>query len=231
MTTHNHISAIIVAGGSGQRMGSKTPKQFLKAGSRTILEWSTDCFLNHTSINLVVVAVPQAWITETTSKLKNHVNSGRLIIVAGGDTRQKSVENALAAISDNDGWVAIHDAARPGIDKQTIDRVLNDAFEFGAAICALQVVDTVVKSEQKMITNQVDRENLFRVQTPQVFKISLMRKALANAKEKNIIATDDASLVRELGIEVKISEGSELNNKITREQDLALFKRLKNIQD
>jgi 2-C-methyl-D-erythritol 4-phosphate cytidylyltransferase len=143
-------------------------------------------------------------------------------VVAGGDSRQESVNNGLSALSDKVKLAAIQDGARPFAAWQMIDRVVRAANTYGAAAPAIPVKDTIKAVSGGVVTNTPDRKTLQAVQTPQVFDKDLLRAALLRAKEDGAEVTDDCSAVERLGMSVKIVEGDERNIKITTPMDLSI---------
>jgi 2-C-methyl-D-erythritol 4-phosphate cytidylyltransferase len=140
--------------------------------------------------------------------------------------RQDSVRAGLEALGDEEGWVAVHDAARPGIRPETVSAALSQAFVQGNAVCALPSHDTLVKVVDGEIIGQLDRNEVYRIQTPQIFKTKILCQALESAARKGLVATDEASLVRELGYKIFLAAGSELSAKITTPEDLDRFESL-----
>jgi 2-C-methyl-D-erythritol 4-phosphate cytidylyltransferase len=153
--------------------------------------------------------------------------SGRRVrVVEGGNSRQQSVENALRAVSTDTELVAVHDAVRPFIDLDTIHRVFDEAAETGAAIVGVPAVDTVKQvsrsKDRVVIRATMPREKLVMAQTPQVFRYDLLKRAFELAREDGFGATDEASLVERLDVEVSVVPGSDRNIKITKPGDMDL---------
>lgn len=143
--------------------------------------------------------------------------------VEGGDSRQHSVENALATLSPDVDLVAVHDAVRPFIDIATIEKVIEEAHQTGAAIVGIVPVDTVKLVHLNKIRQTLTRERLILTQTPQVFRYELLREAFRKAREDGFIGTDESSLVERLEqVEVSVVAGSDRNIKITRPTDMEL---------
>jgi 2-C-methyl-D-erythritol 4-phosphate cytidylyltransferase len=146
--------------------------------------------------------------------------------VEGGNSRQQSVDNALNSLAPDTDLVAVHDAVRPFIDMETIDKVLDEATETGAAIVGLPAVDTVKQvsrgTGRVLIRATLPREKLVMAQTPQVFRYDLLRRAFEMAREDGFIGTDEASLVERLDVEVTVVMGSDRNIKITKPGDMDL---------
>jgi 2-C-methyl-D-erythritol 4-phosphate cytidylyltransferase len=216
-----HVSALIAAGGRGLRFGSALPKQFLSLGGRSILERSVDAFRHSDVIDDVVVALPPELAESPPPSLL--VGGKRIEMVAGGARRQDSVANAFARVVNRADIVVIHDAARPFVTDETIRRTVAAAAESGAAIAALPALDTVKRAGANgVVTATLPREEIYLAQTPQAFRTSVLREALALRSD----ATDEATLAEQAGHLVQIVEGDSRNLKITTPADLAMAERL-----
>lgn len=226
MPNRGSVTALIVAGGLGTRMNSGVPKQFLMLKGKPVVQWSLECFDQTPVIDKIVLVLPQAWVDEGRDKLISFDPEKPFAIVAGGNSRQESVKAGIDAIADAEGWVVIHDGARPGISPELVINALESARKLGNAVCAIPSTDTLVKAADGKVLENLDRTEIFRVQTPQIFRLSQMRKAIEHAIKNSIVATDDAGLIRELGEKVFLVNGSELNSKVTRPEDLYLLEAL-----
>lgn len=226
MPNRGSVTALIVAGGLGTRMNSGVPKQFLMLKGKPVVQWSLECFDQTPVIDKIVLVLPQAWVDEGRDKLISFDPEKPFAIVAGGSSRQESVKAGIDAIADAEGWVVIHDGARPGISPELVINALESARKLGNAVCAIPSTDTLVKAADGKVLENLDRTEIFRVQTPQIFRLSQMRKAIEHAIKNSIVATDDAGLIRELGEKVFLVNGSELNSKVTRPEDLYLLEAL-----
>ncbi len=216
-----HVSALIAAGGRGSRFGSAQPKQFLSLAGRSILERTVDAFRNCEVIDDLVVAVPPDVAENPPASLRGGLKP--IEIVAGGARRQDSVANAFARVVDRADIVVIHDAARPFVTDDVIRRTVAAAVESGAAIAAIAAHDTVKRaSANRLVTATLPREEIFLAQTPQAFRTSVLKDALALASD----ATDEAMLAEQAGHVVQIVEGDPRNLKITTPSDLAVAERL-----
>ncbi len=211
------VTAIIVAAGMGRRMGSALPKQFLPLSGIPLAAHSLQAFQGHDQIDRMVLVLPQI----PPRSLDTSDYSKLTATVEGGDSRQASVAQGLAAVEDSD-WVLIHDAARPLVSEQLIRSVLEAAKEFGAAVPACRVGDTLKKVNGQVVAGTLPREELIQVQTPQAFRTSLAREAHEAARRDGFLGTDDAQLVERLGRTVVWVEGSPINLKVTTEDDLLL---------
>lgn len=220
------VAAVVVAGGMGQRMKASIPKQFLPLKGRPVVQWSLECFDRTPEVNRIVLVLPEDWIEEGMQRLKDFKPGKKFVVVAGGVLRQDSVRAGIEALEAADGWVAVHDAARPGINPALVSNALNQAFVQGNAVCAMPSHDTLVRVVDGEIIGQLDRNEVYRIQTPQIFKISILRQALENAALKGLVGTDETSLVRDLGYKIYLAEGSEMSGKITTPEDLDMFESL-----
>ena len=224
-----HVTAIIAAGGRGERFGGGQPKQLLQVGGRAILERSVDAFLRHPSVDAVVVAVPPSLVDDPPGYLQpGSARSAKpLRVVAGGQRRQDSVANAFRVIDPVSDIVVVHDAARPFVSNDLIARTIAAAAESGAAVAAVAARDTVKRSAgetgtTRLVRETLPRETIFLAQTPQAFRRGVLERALASAAGDSADATDEATLVERGGDAVRIVEGDASNIKITVAGDLAI---------
>lgn len=208
--------AVIVAGGSGSRMKSDQPKQFLELNGRPILMHTLDVF-DQSNLNITIVLVlPQDHIETWKALIARHDFSVPHQITPGGQTRFISVANGLAQIS-GPGLVAIHDGARPLVSNEVIARTFDQARINGSGVAAVKVKDSI----RQLIDNKnqaVDRNQFYAVQTPQTFDIELIKRAFDKASSDQF--TDDASVLEAAGKEIVLVEGSYSNIKITTPEDL-----------
>lgn len=211
-----HVTAIIAAGGSGSRVGSSVPKQFLPIGVETILQKSLSAFLDHPQISEVVLVLPSESVLESTRHEK-------LRLVHGGARRQDSVACGFDAVSPATDVVLVHDAARPFVSPAVISRAIAAANDHGAAIVALPVTDTVkqvtMEAGQRVIAGTIPRESIYLAQTPQAFRRGVLAEAVALGRG-GAAATDEAALAELAGFPVHIVEGDVENVKITTAADL-----------
>jgi 2-C-methyl-D-erythritol 4-phosphate cytidylyltransferase/2-C-methyl-D-erythritol 2,4-cyclodiphosphate synthase len=216
-----HVSALIAAGGRGLRFGAARPKQFLSLGGRSILERAVDVFRASDAIDDVVVALPPELASHPPPAL---LAPGKPVeIVVGGARRQDSVAHAFARVGERADIVVIHDAARPFVTDATIRRTIAAAAETGAAIAAIVARDTVKRAgADGMVSATLPRGEIYLAQTPQAFRTSVLKDALA----LGIDATDEAMLAEQAGHAVQIVEGDPRNLKITTPDDLAVAERL-----
>jgi 2-C-methyl-D-erythritol 4-phosphate cytidylyltransferase len=179
------IDTIIVAAGSGSRLGFSIPKAFVPLAGKPLLSWSLDTFLNHPSIRKVILVVPQSMFDETVSKF----GSARVHCVVGGAERWESVRNGVTA-SDAD-FVMVHDAARPFVTSKVIDSILDKSTRSDCIFTATPVVDTIRKFTGDTAGETIDREELVRVGTPQFFKRSSLCTAFLSIKQEDVLPTDE----------------------------------------
>jgi len=211
-------TAIIVAGGTGQRMGTVVPKQFLAIEGKTILLHTIDQFVAAFSdINFVIV-LPAGYIQEGQDLIASSGLTQHFQFVAGGDTRFQSVKNGLAQV-DQDAIVFVHDAVRCLLTPALIQRCFQQAIEKGSAIPAVSSTDTIRIIEGSK-HHVVDRENVMMIQTPQTFNAALLIKAFEQTYQPSF--TDEANVVEASGTEVFLVDGEFENIKITRPLDLAI---------
>jgi 2-C-methyl-D-erythritol 4-phosphate cytidylyltransferase / 2-C-methyl-D-erythritol 2,4-cyclodiphosphate synthase len=221
-------SAIIAAGGRGQRFGGAVPKQLLTVDGRPILERSVALFVGHPAVDEIIVALPPELAEDPPSYLV--ANRKPIRVVRGGMRRQDSVANAFAAVDARCELVVIHDAARPFATAELVSRTIAAAAESGAALAAIRARDTVKRVEGPAevgrhdgsfvtVTETIPRETIYLAQTPQAFQRRVLRDALALA-EPDTEATDEAALAERTGHHVRIVEGESSNIKITTPDDV-----------
>jgi 2-C-methyl-D-erythritol 4-phosphate cytidylyltransferase len=211
-------TAIIVAGGTGQRMGTTLPKQFLAIEGKSILLHTVDQFVTaFADINFIIV-LPADYIQEGQALITASGLSQSFHFVAGGDTRFQSVKNGLAQV-DPESIVFVHDAVRCLLTPALIQRCYQQALEKGAAIPAVSSTDTIRITEGTK-HHVVDRSTVMMIQTPQTFNASILKKAFEQAYQPAF--TDEANVLEASGTEVYLIDGEYENIKITRPLDLAI---------
>jgi 2-C-methyl-D-erythritol 4-phosphate cytidylyltransferase/2-C-methyl-D-erythritol 2,4-cyclodiphosphate synthase len=225
------VSAIIAAGGRGQRIGGVVPKQLLEVGGRTILERSVALFVGHPQIDEIVIALPAEIAVNPPPYLT--MASKPIRVVAGGARRQDSVANAFQAINAGAEIVVIHDAARPFATADLIARTIAAAAESGAAVAAVPSSDTVKRTaartssvpaephDLRFVAETLPRETIFLAQTPQAFRRDVLRDAVALG-ERGDEATDEASLAERAGHSVRLVQGDVSNIKVTTPADVVV---------
>lgn len=222
-------AALVLAAGSGKRLGHSLPKGFVQLRGQSLLLRSLEAMAAVAEIDLILPVVPpgqlQHW-RELAVGEENGTGSPSLrqkleAAVAGGARRQDSVAAGLAALPEGVEWVAVHDAARCLVAPEDARRVILCAQEFGAAILATPARDTIKQVRDGSIYQTPPRAECWAAQTPQVFRLELLREALAKAEAEGALGTDDSQLVERLGVEVRVVESHSANWKITLPEDLA----------
>lgn len=211
-------------------MAASQPKQFLSLGGLPILIHSLRAFAAVPRVSALYVAVREQEMARVQAQIAEYFpghEHPQIHVVSGGDSRQESVANALAALpAGSDDLVLVHDAVRPLIDAATIDRTIDAVVEHGAAIVGLPAIDTVKQVERTahgaLISSTIPREFVVLAQTPQGFRCDLLRRAFAEAAADGFLGTDEASIVERAGQSVAVVYGSQANLKITQPGDLAL---------
>ena len=219
---NSKVCALIPAAGKGSRMAHSVKKPYLKLAQKPILAHTIQRFEQNSAVDAIFVVVDQADFSECrTAVLRPYPFTKVQELVEGGETRQMSVYNGVCALSADVDFVIVHDGVRPFITDEVIFECLTAADECGAAVAAVPVKDTIkVANEDSFIAETPVRDRLWAVQTPQVFRKSLLEEAHQVAQARQLTATDDASLVEQLGFPVKLVKGSYANLKITTPIDL-----------
>ena len=236
-----HVTAIIAAGGRGERFGGAEPKQLLSVGGTPILARSVDAFASHPSVDAVIVALPQALADDPPAYLRSarvarHGEEAEMRpgtrtpvwIVAGGARRQDSVANAFRAAGETTDVIVIHDAARPFASAALIARTIAAAAESGAAVAAVRSRDTVKRADRvpaasgRTVLETIPRDTIYLAQTPQAFRRDVLRRALEIGARDLVEATDEAALVERAGLPVRLVDGEASNIKITTPDDMVL---------
>ena len=222
-------TALIVAAGRGSRFGGELPKQYCSLSDGTVIGATLMAFANHSGVSAISVVIHPDDLDLYTKSIDSLPSIGSTVLlrpVFGGSSRQESVFNGLENLANmaetTPELVLIHDAARPFVSKDVIDRVLASLCQNAAVIPALAVNDTLKRKEGNAITGTVDRSELVRAQTPQGFRFKDILQAHRSARNTppQSEMTDDAAVAEHAGLDVNIVEGSEENVKITSQQDL-----------
>ncbi len=221
------VSVILPAAGLGTRMGREksgtSRKQFMLLDGSPILIHTVRKFLQCNSVTEIVVALRAEDLDWARGLVFQDHPVKTVRFVEGGDSRQQSVENALATLAPDTDLVAVHDAVRPFIDPVLVEQVIAEAAQTGAAIAGIVPVDTVKRVHKNKIRATLPREHLVLAQTPQVFRFDLLKKAFQLAREDSFLGTDESSLVERLEqVEVSVVQGSDRNIKITKPTDMEL---------
>lgn len=224
-----HVIAVILAAGSGARIGAGMPKQLLSVAGRTVLEHSVAAFASLDEVDEVIVVTREDLVDRVRGLLAAGSLAKVTAVVAGGATRNDSTRAALAAIdADEQTALLVHDAVRPLVDAGTIRRCLAALASYEAVSAAIESADTIVEVDGEVIRSMPPRPELRRLQTPQAFRLGTLRKAYSKAGGDGDPATDDCGVVaRHLpGVPIAVVEGSVENLKITHPDDLAVAERL-----
>jgi 2-C-methyl-D-erythritol 4-phosphate cytidylyltransferase len=211
---------IIVAAGSGKRLGAKTPKAFVPLCGKPLFIHSLLVFAGHKSINKIILVVPGSMIKKALG-IVNTLKCGKeIVVVKGGEHRWQSVQNGVETSMAT--WVMVHDSARPFVTHAIIDSVAGLSKKYDAVIAATPEVDTVRKFKGDRAGTTIDRNELVRVQTPQLFKRTRLTDAFKRASSYSSPPTDEAMLMMDAGIPVGLAAGDPLNFKVTTREDLTL---------
>ncbi|OPY87106.1 MAG: 2-C-methyl-D-erythritol 4-phosphate cytidylyltransferase [Syntrophus sp. PtaU1.Bin208] len=219
-----NVIAIIPAGGSGRRMQSPNPKQYLFMNGKPVLVHTLLRLQRSSLIDEILLVVPEVDLLFVRESIVKPYRLTKIQdIVAGGKERQDSVRNGLAEVGDECDVVVVHDGVRPFVTEEMLSRVIDAALQFGAAVAGVPVTDTVKEaSGDGYISRTLNRETLWLAQTPQAFQRRILQEAYRRAAEDGFHGTDDASLVEHLGNPVKMIRGNYRNIKITTPDDLVL---------
>lgn len=211
--------ALITAGGTGQRMDSATPKQFIRIGSKPIIVHTIEKFLKYKSEIEIILTLPSKYFEEWAQIKKEFLPDLNIKLVKGGETRFDSIKNALSAIQKQDGIIAIHDAVRPFVPVEVVKNCFEKAEESGSGIAAIELKDSIREIDQFQSYTR-DRSKYRLMQTPQTFELKLIKEAYSHSKIQNF--TDDAGVWENAGLKVNLVEGSRFNIKITYPEDIIM---------
>jgi len=210
-------AVIIVAGGSGSRMNNELPKQLIEINNKPVVVYSIEKFIQFNKNIQVIISLHENYF-DLFEKIKTQHNLENIQVVQGGDTRYQSVKNGLALLNENVTIVGVHDAARPLVSLQTIEKTFADAKQFGAAIPVIDMNESLREVNDNN-SKAVDRNKFKIVQTPQCFKKEILLNAYKMPHSP--LFTDDASIVEKTGYKIFLTEGNRENIKITYPQDLS----------
>jgi len=221
------VAALVLAAGRGERLGAELPKAFVPLAGRALLVHALEALAAPEEVNLVVPVVARADLRRWDALQRELAAIPKLADpVVGGAERQDSMAAGLAALPAGVTHVAVHDAARPLVRPDSVDRVVRAAKRDGAAILATPVRDTIKRVRGGRVVETPARSECFAAQTPQVFRLEILREALAKAALDDRIGTDDAQIVEALGIAVTVVDGDIENIKVTCAEDLAAAERV-----
>jgi 2-C-methyl-D-erythritol 4-phosphate cytidylyltransferase len=217
------VAAIIVAAGSGQRMGGAIPKQFLEINGKAILRYTLEKFQSCPEIEQIYVILPANFIATYEEVFRVEWKIDNLVkVVAGGAERHLSVWAGLEALEKDVEIVMIHDGVRPFVSSRILRESIFAAEQFGAAVVGLTPKDTVKQIAGEYVEKTMNREQLLLAQTPQTFRKDVIVNANKNAFRTGSFSTDDAALVEQMGMRVAIVPGEWTNIKITSPEDLVV---------
>jgi 2-C-methyl-D-erythritol 4-phosphate cytidylyltransferase len=215
------VAAIAVAAGRGERLGHALPKAWVALAGRSLLGHAVAALAASDAVEVVLPVLPPGCAAP-----EDATHEKCLPAVVGGARRQDSVAAGLAALPDGVEWVAVHDAARALVRPEAVTRVIEAARLHGAALLALPLRDTLKRVSGGLVIATPPREEYWLAQTPQVFRLRVLREALEKARTEGRTATDCASLVEACGVPVHVVEGDPENLKITWPEDLAAAERI-----
>lgn len=218
------VTAVIVAGGKGTRMGGGRNKVFLTILEREVLYYTISAFENNNNISDVVIVTGKQDIPAC-KKLVNRYRFKKISsIVSGGNTRQRSVMKGIAVAGGD--IVIIHDGARALITSNEIDKSIEGCIKYGASAAGVKCKDTLKRASDSFISSTIDRETTYLIQTPQTFYLSEIKEMHEKAAEEGFEATDDCMIAEHYGKRIKISEGSYENIKLTTPEDMIIGERI-----
>ncbi len=217
---------IIPAGGRGIRTGFAKPKQFIKVKNKELIVYPLETFQKNKLIDEIIISVESVHFNLIRRLKKKYKLTKISKIVEGGKERQNSVYNALLSVSaDKNDFIIVHDSVRPLLSEKVLNRAIKDAELKGNAVVCVVGCDTLIRGKN-YIKDYINRDNIYYVQTPQIFKYIDLMSAMNKAFKENFYATDESILVKRTGNKVNITQGSDLNFKVTTKEDLLLFKSL-----
>jgi 2-C-methyl-D-erythritol 4-phosphate cytidylyltransferase len=214
---------LIVAAGKSTRMGKNVDKAFLSLENKPVLAYALEAYQNCPSIDAIIMVVRKDRVDATKGLVRLYGGSKVEAVIAGGAQRQDSVQRGLDAMPEDVRIVSVHDGARPCVTPDLIEETIKVAKRSGAAVAAARVTDTIKHVERgTTVSHTVDRSKLWAVQTPQTFKLDLLKRAFAAVVEQKAKVTDESAAVELLGEPVRLVAASITNLKITAPEDLPL---------
>lgn len=221
-----HVYAIIPAGGKGKRSGHKTPKQYMKFNGKELIVYTLQVFQKNKMVDEIIISAEPEYFDLLISLKKKYKLTKISTIVEGGIERQDSVFNSLNSLTakPND-LVIVHDAARALLPQSVLTVAITKAKKNGNALVCIKAKDTLINGKGT-VTSYLNRDEVYYVQTPQIFKYTDLMNAMNKAYKENFLGTDESMLVSRTGKKINIVEGSALNFKITTSEDVEMFKRL-----
>ena len=223
--------AIIPSGGVGKRIESSLPKQYIQVNGKELIAYTLEVFQNCDQVDEIIIPAQKEYF-DLLNSIKTKYGITKLTkIVEGGEERQHSVFNALQSIpADENDLIAVHDAARPLLPNEVLLNAIETAKEFNSVIVAIKAKDTLIKGND-FVKGYIDRNEVFYVQTPQIFKFNILSESMITAQKQDFLGFDESILVHKTSNnKIKIVEGSSLNFKVTTNSDLDLFRLIVNIE-
>ncbi len=215
------INCIIAAAGRGLRLGREMPKSFHPVEGRSLLVWSVRGIDAWRGVSRYIVMVPGGWEDAAREEIERELKGLDYTVLTGGETRQESVSIGLTAVGNAD-LVIVHDSCRPIVSVSLVTRVVDAARTHGAAVPVLEVTDTLGRLRDEALEGIIPRERVVGIQTPQAFRLDVLRAAFETADETISSATDESSLVLAAGFPVRAVEGERWNIKVTVKEDLEI---------
>jgi len=212
--------AILPAAGSSTRMKESGDKLFIKIRGIPVIIRTLLALERAESINAIIIPTREDMVSEIESLCKEHSITKVIAVIPGGSTRAESVLNGVLKAGNNYDLVAIHDAARPFISQEIIEKTISAAGYYNAAAPAVPMKDTIKSAKENLVISTVPRETIFAIQTPQIFDAALITGALTKAVKEHLPITDDCSAVEAIGMRVFLTKGDYMNIKITTPEDL-----------
>ena len=218
--------AIIPAGGKGIRSGLSAPKQYLKFSGKELIAYTLDIFQKNVLVDEIIISSESVYFKQLWDIKEKYKFVKVKQIVEGGKKRQDSVYNALISLpAEEEDLVIVHDAARPLLPQDILTEAIKTAKLKGSALVCLKVSDTLVKANE-IVDYYVNREDIYYVQTPQIFKFIDLSNAMKKAYDENFYGTDESMLIKRTDQDIYIVEGSLFNFKVTTKSDIELLEKL-----
>jgi len=218
--------AIIPAGGKGIRSGLSAPKQYLKFSGKELIAYTLDIFQKNVLVDEIIISSESVYFKQLWDIKEKYKFVKVKQIVEGGEKRQDSVYNALISLpAEEEDLVIVHDAARPLLPQDILTEAIKTAKLKGSALVCLKVSDTLVKADE-IVDYYVNREDIYYVQTPQIFKFIDLSNAMKKAYDENFYGTDESMLIKRTDQDIYIVEGSLFNYKVTTKSDIELLEKL-----
>jgi 2-C-methyl-D-erythritol 4-phosphate cytidylyltransferase len=215
------VSVIIPAAGSGKRMNSSTPKQFIELGGKPILFHTIKKFEQSPHVSEIIIVSPKTDIEFVETMINTHFKKVKCVI-EGGKERQNSVQNGLNNVAINSDIIIVHDGVRPFINQIEIEKICSVLQTENAAVIAVPVKNTIKTVERHYVKNTPDRSTLWAIQTPQGMKATVFKSCYEKLKQENILGTDESMIAEHYGYSVNVIEGNYKNIKITTPEDLEI---------